>query len=71
MKKSMLLGILFLSAMLLVSCGESPQDKIPKEKPPQEKLVGEWEMIGEEGTVTFNSDGTMIFADDDKGKWDS
>ena len=60
MKKSMLLGILFLSAILLVSCGKSPQ----------EKLVGEWEMIGAEGTVTFNSDGTMIFADDDKGKWE-
>ena len=60
MKKSMLLGILFLSALLLVSCGESPQ----------EKILGEWGVTGEEGTVTFNSDGTMIFADDDKGKWE-
>ena len=59
MKKSMLLGILFLSAMLLVSCGKSPQ----------EKLLGEWETIGEKGTVTFNSNGTVITRKG-KDKWE-
>ena len=49
MKKSMIFGILFLSSMLLVSCGKSPQ----------EKIVGEWELPGI-GTMTFESDGTFI-----------
>ena len=51
MKKSMTLGILFLSAMFLASCSKSPKDK----------LVGEWQMTIEGTTITlmtFKSDGT-------------
>jgi hypothetical protein len=52
MKQAMLSGILLLSAMLVVSCGESPQKKI----------VGVWYPVGgnEGETVTFNSDGTVM-----------
>jgi hypothetical protein len=59
MKKSMIFGILFLSSMLLVSCGKSPQ----------EKIVGEWELPGI-GTMTFESDGTFINDDGERGKWE-
>lgn len=59
MKKSMTFGILFLSSMLLVSCGKSPQ----------EKIVGEWEVPGM-GTMTFESDGTVIGVDGERGKWE-
>tara|TARA_B100000315_G_scaffold178067_1_gene166713 strand:- start:86 stop:412 length:327 start_codon:yes stop_codon:yes gene_type:complete len=60
MKKSMIFGILFLSSMLLVSCGKSPQ----------EKIVGEWVSSEFPGVVTFNSDGTAINLEGETGKWE-
>jgi hypothetical protein len=60
MKKSMILGILFLSSMILVSCGKSPQ----------EKIVGEWGSSELPGVLTFNSDGTAINWERETGKWE-
>ena len=57
MKKSMTLGILFLSAIFLASCSKSPKDK----------LVGEWQATIEGTTITvmiIKSDGTGTFADE-------
>ena len=60
MKKSMILGILFLSSMILVSCGKSPQ----------EKIVGEWGSSELPVVLTFNSDGTAINLEGETGKWE-
>ena len=49
MKKSMILGILFLSSMLLVSCGKSPQ----------EKIVGEWVNDEKQWGILITSDGII------------
>ncbi len=49
MKKSMILGILFLSSMLLVSCGKSPQ----------EKIVGEWVNDEKQWGILIASDGII------------
>ena len=60
MKKSMLFVILFLSAMFLVSCSKSPQ----------EKIVGEWGSSELPVVLTFNSDGTAINWERETGKWE-
>ena len=49
MKKSMILGILFLSSMILVSCGKSPQ----------EKIVGEWVNDEKQWGILITSDGII------------
>ncbi len=48
------LSLLILSVMLLFSgCGRSPQ----------EAIVGKWNMSGEETTLEFQADGTLISTD--------
>ncbi len=78
MKNVITLGILLTATIFIISCGDSTEDvkstaggKPPKEKTPQEKIVGEWELPGT-GTMTFESDGTFIPPDDDgeRGKWE-
>ena len=59
MKKSMLLGMLLLTAMIFVLCGKSPEDK----------LVGKWEVVNEGLIVVFNEDSTFPASDGDKGTW--
>ncbi len=62
MKKSMLFLILFLSAIFLVSCSKSPQ----------EKIVGEW-MLDDDRGLLINADGNIKGKgdwDDEQGTWE-
>ena len=64
MKKTMLIGILFLSIMFLVSCSKSPQ----------EKIVGKW--IDKEGSgLLITADGNIKEIEDreirgSEGTWE-
>ncbi len=64
MKKSMILGILFLSSMILVSCGKSPQ----------EKIVGEWVNDERQWGILIASDGIIKEIEGERqrnmGRWE-
>ena len=58
MKKTMLIGILFISIMFLVSCSKSPQ----------EKIVGEW--MNDEKQLGFLITADGIIKEIEKGELD-